>query len=311
VKKKPLKNVAESVRARLLKIRVSTGEDYNELLVRFCLERFLYRLSISPHREEFLLKGALLFTLWGSFPHRRTRDLDLLGFGDPRLESVAGVFREIVAQTVSEEDGVTFDAATVEAAEIKALDEYVGARVTMLAHIGSARLTLQVDVGYGDSVLPPPVEQTFPGLLDFPPAVLRCYAPETAIAEKLEAVVHLGLINTRMKDYFDFWVLGRQFAFEGARLSHTIRSTFERRRTPLPKESPDGLSEAFWSDPGKQADWRAFWRKSVVERPEVAFEEVVRFAAGFLLPPTLAAARDESFEFTWPCGGPWSKETTQ
>ncbi|RYZ92810.1 MAG: nucleotidyl transferase AbiEii/AbiGii toxin family protein, partial [Proteobacteria bacterium] len=233
--KKPLKNVAASVKARLLKIRTETGDDYNELLVRFCLERFLYRLSVSPHRDRFVLKGASLFTLWHGFPHRRTRDLDLLGFGDPRPESVAAVFREIILPAVDEEDGVVFDPVSVEAVEIKSQDEYVGARVTMLAYLESARIPLQVDVGYGDSVIPPPREETYPGLLDYPKAVLRCYAPETAIAEKLEAVVKLGLINSRMKDYYDFWFLARLFTFEGQRLSETIRGTFARRSTPLPE----------------------------------------------------------------------------
>ncbi|MDB6136786.1 MAG: uncharacterized protein JWM59_5029 [Verrucomicrobiales bacterium] len=163
--KKPLKNVAASVKARLLKIRMDTRDDYNELLVRFCLELFLYRLSISPHRDHFVLKSASLFTLWHGFPHRRTRDLDLLGFGDPRPESASEVFREIILQTVDEEDGVVFDSASVEAVVIKSQDEYVRARVTMLVYLEFARIPLQVDVGYGDSIIPPPREETYPRLL--------------------------------------------------------------------------------------------------------------------------------------------------
>lgn len=220
--KKPLSNVAESVRARLLNLRTKPDEDYHELLVRFCLERLLYRLSISAHRERFVLKGAMLFALWQGFLHRRTRDLDLLGFGDPAPESVAAVFKEIVTQSVPVDDGILFDTATVEAATIKSQDEYVGARVKLCAFIGQARIWLQVDVGYGDSITPEPLERAYPGLLDFPQAMLRCYAPETALAEKFEAVVTLGLVNSRMKDYFDFWTIGHQFSFDGTIMADTI-----------------------------------------------------------------------------------------
>lgn len=155
----------------------------------------------------------------------------------------------------SVKDGIGFDAATVEAATIKAHDEYVGARVKLRALIGTAKIWLQIDVGYGDSITPEPLERVYPGLLNFPQAVLRCYAPETALAEKLEAVVNLGLLNSRMKDYFDFWIIGRQFSFEGPVMSDTIRNTFARRGTPIPSSAPAGLSESFWLDSGKQIAW--------------------------------------------------------
>jgi hypothetical protein len=154
------------------------------------------------------------------------------------------------------DDGILFDAATVEAATIKSQDEYVGARVKLCAFIGKARIWLQVDVGYGDSITPEPLERAYPGLLDFPQAMLRCYAPETALAEKFEAVVNLGLVNSRMKDYFDFWTIGHQFSFDGTIMADTIRNTFARRSTPVPSSPPIGLSEVFWSDTGKQTAWR-------------------------------------------------------
>jgi predicted nucleotidyltransferase component of viral defense system len=303
--KKPLSNVAESVRARLLNLRTNPGEDYHELLVRFCLERLLYRLSISAYRERFVLKGAMLFALWQGFLHRRTRDLDLLGFGDPAPESVAAVFKEIVTQSVPVDDGILFEAATVEASTIKSQDEYVGARVKLCAFIGKARIWLQVDVGYGDSITPEPLERAYPGLLDFPQAMLRCYAPETALAEKFEAVVNLGLVNSRMKDYFDFWTIGHQFAFDGTIMADTIRNTFARRSTPVPSSPPIGLSEVFWSDTGKQTAWRAFWKKSVAQNPMLDLETVGSFAASFLLPPARAAAQGEHFTAAWKPGGPW------
>jgi predicted nucleotidyltransferase component of viral defense system len=303
--KKPLSNVAESVRARLLNLRTNPGEDYHELLVQFCLERLLYRLSISAHRERFVLKGAMLFALWQGFLHRRTRDLDLLGFGDPAPDSVTAVFKEIVTQSVPVDDGILFDAATVEAATIKSQDEYVGARVKLCAYIGKARIWLQVDVGYGDSITPEPLERAYPGLLDFPQAMLRCYAPETALAEKFEAVVNLGLVNSRMKDYFDFWTIGHQFSFDGTIMADTIRNTFAKRGTPVPASAPTGLSEAFWSDPSKQTAWRAFWKKSVVQNHMLDLETVVSFASSFLLPPAAAAAQGQPFTASWKPGGPW------
>jgi len=304
--KKPLSNMAESVRTRLLNLRTKTGDDYNELLVRFCLERLLYRLSISAHRERFILKGAMLFALWQGFMHRRTRDLDLLGFGDPTPESVAAVFREIISLSVPVDDGIVFDTATVEAATIKAQDEYVGARVKLCAFIGKARIWLQIDVGYGDSITPEPLERPYPGLLDFPQAMLRCYAPETALAEKFEAVVNLGLVNSRMKDYFDFWTIGHQFPFDGAVMADTIRHTFAKRGTPIPSSAPAGLSESFWSDSSRQIAWRAFWKKSVVQNPMLDLETVVSFAASLLLPPAAAAAQGQPFTTSWKPGGPWA-----
>ena len=303
--KKPLSNLAESVKARLLNLRTTSGDDYNELLVRFCLERLLYRLSVSPHRERFILKGAMLFALWQGFMHRRTRDLDLLGFGDPTPAALAAVFREIAAQAVPVEDGVIFDQASVEASLIKAQDEYVGARVGLNAFIGKARIWLQIDVGYGDSITPEPLEKTYPVLLDFPHPVLRCYAPETALAEKFEAVVNLGLLNSRMKDYFDFWVIGHQFSFDGEIMATTIRNTFSRRGTPVPSAAPAGFSEAFWSDVNKQSAWRAFWKKSVVQTPMIGLETVTAFASSFLVPPAAAAARGELFSLSWKPGGLW------
>ncbi len=309
--KKPLTNVSESVKTRLLNLRSTSGNDFNELLVRFCLERLLYRLSISAHRDRFVLKGALLFVLWQGFLHRRTRDLDLLGFGDPTPAAVALVFKEIVTQAVPVEDGVVFDPVTVAASTIKAQDEYVGTRVSLCAFIGKARIWLQVDVGYGDSITPAPLEKSYPALLDFPNPVLRCYAPETALAEKFEAAVNLGLLNSRMKDYFDFWVIGHQFAFDGEVMATTIRNTFSRRGTPVPIDAPAGFSEAFWVEASKQAAWRAFWKKSVVQNPMLGMETVVSFAASFLLPPAFAAAQGQPFTRSWKPGGPWGGEAVR
>ncbi len=307
----PLKNVADSVRARLLNVRAATGEEYQTLLTRYCIERLLYRLSRSSHRDSFILKGAMLFTVWRGFPHRRTRDVDLLGFGDPTPQHVAAVFREIIGVAAGSDDGVIFDAGSVQTEEIKAQDEYVGSRVKLLARIGAARVPLQVDVGYGDAVTPDPVEKAFPCLLDYPAPLLRCYAPETVIAEKLEAIATLGITNTRLKDYFDLWFFSQHFDFDGAQLSQTIRSSFQRRRTPLFTSTPEGLTDDFATDEGRVNAWRAFWRKSIVGQDFIPLEEMVRIISAFVLPPAIAAASETPFSKQWKAGGPWASPASE
>ena len=307
----PLKNVAEHVGARLPNKRKSTGEDYTQTLGRSRMERRFYRLSQSSHRERFILKGAMLFTVWQGFPHRRTRDLDLLGTGDPAPSVVAAMFREIITEGSHQSDGVPFDAPTVQAEEIRSHEEYVGTRVTLLSHIAAARIPLQIDVGYGDAVTPAPLEKTFPGLLDFPSPVLRCYAPETVIAEKLDAIVSLGIINTRPKDHSDIWFFAQQSAWDGAILADTIRNTFERRARPLHATLPEGLTEAFWNDPSRRAAWQAFWKRSIVGLSFIPLEDLVHSIAAFLLPPANAAATGKAFAAQWKKGGPWTPQATE
>lgn len=209
------KNVAHSVRDRLHKLAKERGEEFNFVLVRYALERLLYRVSKSAHGGEFILKGAMLFTIWSKHPHRATKDLDLLGSGSPDLERLAGVFRDVCVASV-EDDGVSFEPRSVEARRIKEDAEYEGVRVTLVGKLGSAQLAVQIDVGFGDSVVPPPTTVEFPTLLPFPGPVIRAYAKETVVAEKVHAMVDLGMANTRMKDFFDLWFLSREFEFEGA-----------------------------------------------------------------------------------------------
>ena len=306
--KKPISNLAHSVHARLLKIADESDQNFNELLVRFFLERLLYRLSISRHREEFVLKGAMLFVLWKGFLHRRTRDMDLLGLGNPSLVEVTATFRKICAQPVPTPDGVEFDPESVAAAEIRAQEKNVGIRITLRGHLGNARQDLQIDIGFGDALIPSPTEQEYPGLLDFPRPTLLCYAPETALAEKFRALVTYGLLNTRMKDYHDFWELGHSFAFAGEDLAAAIKATFGHNGTALPASIPPGFTEEFWGDKRAVQWWKAFWKKAVNVEPVRPFEEVVRFAAAFLWPPATAAARGEPFKARWAAGGPWKED---
>lgn len=215
---KPPKDIGASVRARLLRIARDRREDFQLLLTRYANERLLYRLSMSPHGSRFVLKGAALFTLWTGRPHRATRDLDLLGFGEPTEQHVRSVFEQIIGLDVGD-DGVFFDPSSLDVGLIREEQEYGGFRVTLHARVTSAQVRLQVDVGFGDAITPAAAMVDFPPLLDFPPPRLRAYPRETVVAEKVEAMVQLGLANSRMKDFFDIVVLSRMFEYLSSRSS--------------------------------------------------------------------------------------------
>lgn len=263
------KNVAASVQARLLNIAKAEGRDFGQVLTKFSLERLLYRLSKSKHADSFLLKGALLFDLWFDVPLRPTRDIDLLGFGLAELPHVIGVFDDLCQMSV--EDGVVFLADSIKAAEIRKEANYAGIRVSMVALLGNARTAIQVDIGYGDAVTPAPETATYPVLLeDLPAPQLRVYPRYTVVAEKVETIATLGIANSRMKDYFDLWVLRQQGEFDSEVLRLAIAATFARRERPLPNQVPVGLSDAFAADMQKQRQWQAFLKKNQLEQTELA-----------------------------------------
>ncbi len=253
--------VARSTRRRLLNRSRETGEDYSLLLTRFGIERLLYRLSRSAHAHAFVLKGAMLFAVWTGKVHRPTRDLDLLGFGDSSAEHLTSLFRGLCELAV-EDDGLRFDPDTVSCELIRDGQEYGGMRVKMLAFLGSTRISLQVDVGFGDSVTPEARLTEFPTLLNHPKPVIRVYPAETVVAEKLEAMVSLGIGNSRMKDFYDVWVLIREFDLHRPVLAEAIRATFERRGTSLPSTLPVAFSDEFITDPTKQNHWKGFLARS-------------------------------------------------
>jgi predicted nucleotidyltransferase component of viral defense system len=259
-----MNDLAASVRARLLNVAKVQGADFNQLLVRFALERILYRLSQSEHADQFLLKGALLFTLWYDLPHRSTRDADLLGFGASDLNSLGQTFRDVAGIAVN--DGIVFDPASVVAEEIRKEAGYAGARITINAELARARCKTQIDIGFGDAVTPGPVDATFPVLLaDLPAPRLRTYPVYTVVAEKLHAIALLGMVNSRMKDYFDLAVLLDRESLDPEVLARSIAATFLRRGMAIPEALPIGLTDAFASDPSRQTMWQAFLRKSDAE----------------------------------------------
>lgn len=266
-------NREASIRARLKNRAGAAKQDFNLTLTHYGLERLLYRLSVSEHAPNFLLKGALLFMLWYEVPQRPTRDADLLGFGPEDIDSVAAAFRDICAIEV--DDGIAFDVGSVKATEIRKEAGYGGVRVDLRATLDGARISLQVDIGFGDVVTPAPETIRYPVLLDeLPPPTLRAYPKYTVVAEKFHALCALGMANSRMKDYFDLWVLLREGDLDDAELVRAIEATFARRRTAMPTAIPIGLSDGFATDSGKQAQWRAFVTKNKLEA--IALGDVVK-----------------------------------
>lgn len=254
------RNLAASIRARLKQRADATRQDFNLTLTHYGLERLLYRLSISTHAANYLLKGALLFSLWYDQPHRPTRDADLLGFGADDIDTAVSAFREICQIVV--EDGIAFDPISVKGAVIRKDAGYGGVRIDLQATLDGARIALQVDIGFGDAVTPARESVRYPVLLeDLPAPQLRSYPKYTVVAEKFHAVCLLGMANTRMKDYFDLWVLLSEDALDAALLRRAVGATFARRQMPLPNNTPAGLSEAFVQDAAKQKQWAAFLKK--------------------------------------------------
>jgi hypothetical protein len=300
------RNMAASVRARLADLARKQHEDFQLVLTRYAIERLLYRLTRTEYAAEFVLKGAMLFRLWADQPHRPTRDLDLLGRGDPSVDRLAAVFRVVCGATV-EDDGLFFDPAVVTAGKIKEDQEYEGVRVGCVARLGQARIDLQVDVGFGDAITPGPVTVQYPALLDLPAPVLAAYPRETVVAEKFQAMAVLGIANSRMKDFFDLWVLARSFGFAGPDLADAVRATFARRKTPVPAAPPLALTAEFGTDKGKVAQWAAFLKKGKLDAGGAELVEVCEFLASFLMAPALAVAGGATFDQMWPAGGPWKE----
>ena len=267
------KDLPASVRARLLNLAKQRGEDLDLVLKRFGIERLLYRLSESPHKDNFILKGAMLFELWMGQAHRTTKDLDLLGSGTTDIPRLEALFRDLCVLPV-EPDGLEFLPESVKGAEIREDNLYHGVRVTLRARLGVARISLQVDIGFGDAVFPAPEEVEYPSLMGFPCPRLRAYSQATVVAEKFHVMVELGLVNSRLKDYYDIWTILNRFEVPQDILREAIHATFQRRQTPLPTRIPEGLSDAFAVDPQKQTQWKAFLRKTGAD-PSMELERVV------------------------------------
>ena len=304
VSRKQLKNVSDSIRQRLLNLARERGENFDMVLRNYGRARLLRRLEKSKHANGFVLKGATLFSVWTDKPYRPTKDLDVLGRGDNSVAAVEQAFRELCEVSV-EDDGLEFDPASVRGEQVREEDEYEGVRVTLTGTLGKARIPVQIDVGFGDVVIPRPKKVDVPCVLDsLPPARVLAYPPESVVAEKFQILASLGMANSRMKDFYDLRTLARMFRFDGETLSESIKATFGTRDTPVPDAPPLALTPEFADDEAKNAQWDAFIKKLEIEH--IPLPPVIEFLAGFLMPPAQAVARGDVFRAEWRPGGPWS-----
>jgi hypothetical protein len=305
MKERPAKNVAASVRQRLLNLSRDRNEPFDLVLVRYGLERFLYRIGISPFAKNFMLKGALLFLVWGQDDHRPTRDADLLAAGSNDLREMEETFKKICA--ITGDDGIVFDAGTVRAQEIAEEKAYTGIRVNFIGRLDGAKIPMQFDIGFGDAVTPGPESIEYPVLLDFPSPTLRAYPVYTVVSEKFHAMVLLGMQNSRMKDFYDTYVMCRAFEFDGPVLSDAISATFDRRKTPLPDGIPVALTGEFADSQPKKTQWQAFIRRNRLPA-QLTLAEAIAEIRQFVMPVVEVLNRQNRLAATWNAGGPWMKK---
>jgi len=295
------KNLPASVRDRLLNRAKRDKRPFGELLQYFAMERFLYRLSQSRHADRFILKGALMLRAWQLPELRPTMDIDMLGRTSNKEAKIVSQIRDILVMNV-EPDGLTFKADSIQGERITEDADYEGIRIRFLGLLERARIHMQIDIGFGDVVYPEPERMDFPAMLDFSAPRLLCYSRESTIAEKFEAMVKLGVLNSRMKDFYDIWALSRQFDFNGARLAEAIRLTFERRGTVLPT-SIEAFTGTFIQAKGTQ--WMAFRKRLQQDHAPAFFREVVTVVNGFLTPILIAISSGIPISKTWTAPGPW------
>jgi len=303
VKKRKVRDMATSVHQRLLNKSRQTGRPFNELLQYYAMERFLYRLSKSDYADRFVLKGALMLTVWEAPVSRPTRDMDFLGRIDNDIVTIADAIRDVCSTEV-DPDGLESNPETVEAERIAEDADYEGVRVYFQGNLGSARASMQMDVAFGDVVVPGTKTIEYPTIIEMPPPVLAGYSMESTVAEKFEAMVKLGFLNSRMKDFFDIWLLSQLFEFSGEILASAMASTFETRNTDI-LQSSSVFSVEFMADESKATQWQAFLRRTAIERAPSHFSTVVEQISAFLGPPAESVANSISFGKSWPPGGPW------
>ena len=298
-----VKNIAASVHQRLLNEAKESPRPFNELLQYFAIERFIYRLSKSPHADKFILKGALMFAAWHGPASRPTMDIDLLGKIDNSLEVIAAAIKDACLLEV-EPDGISFSAETVEAVRITEDAEYEGVRVRVQGSLGNARFSIQIDIGFGDVVVPNPSTVSYPAILDFPAPELKGYTMESTIAEKFQAMVKLGVLNSRMKDFYDIWILSRTSDFKGNILAEAVGKTFEKRNTPITLDAAL-FNPSFGNDEDKNVQWRGFIRKTKLINAPESFEEIMTAVKLFLEPLAASIAERRAFNSNWIAPGPW------
>jgi hypothetical protein len=307
---RPARNLAASVQARLLNRARERGEDYQLVLHRYAAERFLYRLGESGQRDCLVLKGAMLFALWGGSLYRPTRDLDFTGYGSSEPVDVLKAFGEICRCPV-EDDAVTFDSSTLTAEPIRDAAEYGGLRVRFHATLGNARIPMQIDIGFGNAIVPQACDADYPTLLDFPAPRIRAYPQEAVIAEKLHALVVLGESNTRMKDLYDLHILASRFSFDGVRLAQAIGATFERRCTTIDTAIPAALTPRFFADGARAELWRSYLSRNGLPGAPADLNAVGELLQAFFRPLWALFSGGGKFTLSWPPAGPWKPVTAK
>lgn len=301
--KKNVKDVPASVRARLTAHAKTSRRPFQEVLQYFAMERFLYRVSISENADKFVLKGGLMFAAWATSFSRPTKDIDLLAYMANDVETAGNVVKDI-CNICDESDGIDFDADSVETMVIKEDAEYEGVRVTFKAELKAAKIHMQIDMGFGDVVTPEPQMLIYPTILDHTAPKLLGYPAETVIAEKFEAMVKLGQLNSRIRDFYDVWSLSRQFDFDGEVLRNAIVRTFANRETDVIVD-PVAFQSVFTLHGTKQKQWDGFCRKSRIELAPKRLDEIVAAIAVFLSPIADSIVNDQPFVQSWKSGGPW------
>jgi predicted nucleotidyltransferase component of viral defense system len=304
----PHKNSAASVRARLLTLAQNKGDDYQRVLGRYAIERFLFRLGRSRFRETFAIKGATLFTLWMGQTPRPTKDLDLLGWGSSAIGDVETTVRGIC--DIPGDDGILFDAKSVEGERIKEDDEYEGVRVTFRAGLAGATIPMQVDIGFGDAVYPEPQFATFPVLLPMDAPLIRAYPREASVAEKFQAMVALDIRNSRMKDFYDIWFMANTWNFDMSSLRGAILASFDRRGVEIPQDVPFALTNEFLNDPQKKQQWNAFVSRLNPGDEPPSLEEIGAVLRAFLLPCILQSPISELNSREWSPSLHWTETNT-
>lgn len=303
---KSKRNLSASVRQRLLNHSAASKQDFQVVLAQYAFERLLYRLERSLNSGDFVLKGALLFLVWSGEKYRPTRDMDLASKDVRTQEELKSIFCNI-CEVVVDDDGLIFHKDSVSVESIRDDNEYGGMRVNLLVTLGQVRIPVQIDIGFADAITPKAVTQEFPVLLGGPSPRISMYPPETAIAEKFHAITIRGILNSRMKDYYDIWALSQAFEFDGTVLSRAIAATFKRRNTEVPDTTPIGLSDEFSAEPMKKTQWSAFVRKTHLRVVENDLGVVVSSIRGFLMPPCLSAASGQELKQMWKKAGPWTQ----
>ena len=305
---KKITNLPESIKAKLLQKSKTLGMNANETLQRYAMERFLYRLGLSRHKEEYILKGALLFHVWSDQHHRSTRDIDFLGHGDSSIEHVETVIKEICQQALPEEvdDGLIFDETTVKGGLIKEDQEYEGVRLKFQALLGKIPISMLVDVGFGDAVSEEVQIEAFPVYLDLPAPQIKTYPKETVIAEKFQAMVALDMSNSRLKDFYDVWFLSQTYDFDGGKLCQAIDSTFKRRQTLIPKGTPTALTPRFSQDTNKQNQWKSFAQKQHLDA-DLTLDKIVKQLSQFLMPVLDSLRNCPPYDWQWSAAKAWEE----